>query len=130
MRKTLIHLLMKKHNNTIQPTQKISTAEFSRSANLIHIDRITRDLKEVASMAAKVDTVLREALALSYDERAVLAGSLLESLEPASDVDVDKAWRKEVARRIAQLDSGEVQTIPWTSVRDQLWDRLNDRNRS
>lgn len=121
---------MKKHNNTIQPTQKISTAEFSRSANLIHIDRITRDLKEVASMAAKVDTVLREALALSYDERAVLAGSLLESLEPASDVDVDKAWRKEVARRIAQLDSGEVQTIPWTSVRDQLWDRLNDRNRS
>jgi len=51
--------------------------------------------------------LLQKALALSDDERAALASSLLESLDAAVDEDVESAWQQEISRRIADLDSGK-----------------------
>jgi len=48
---------------------------------------------------------------------------LLESLE--SDQDVEAAWAEEIERRVRQLDSGQVKTIPWQQVRTELFARLN-----
>jgi len=61
--------------------------------------------------------ILREALALPTEARAALAGSLLDSLDTDVDEDAEAAWATEVNRRVAELDSGAVKTIPWAEVR-------------
>ncbi len=67
-------------------------------------------------------------MALGEAERAEIAGVLLESLEPPSDAGVEEAWRKEVQRRLASLDAGATELIPWEEVREQLFARLNARS--
>jgi putative addiction module component (TIGR02574 family) len=78
-------------------------------------------------MARKLHELFREAAELSESERAELAGLLLESLEGIPDEDVEAAWAEEVERRVRQIDSGEVKTIPWEQVRAELYTRLNDK---
>jgi putative addiction module component (TIGR02574 family) len=78
-------------------------------------------------MARKLHELFREAAELSESERAELAGLLLESLEGVPDEDVEAAWAEEVERRVRQIDSGEVKTIPWEQVRAELYTRLNDK---
>jgi putative addiction module component (TIGR02574 family) len=63
-------------------------------------------------MGRKLDDLFREASQLSGNERAELAGLLLKSLEGEPDEDVEAAWAEEVERRVRQIDSGEVKTIP------------------
>ncbi|MBI4556226.1 MAG: addiction module protein [Candidatus Hydrogenedentes bacterium] len=75
------------------------------------------------------EAVLKEALGLPEQERAEIAGALLESLEPPLDPEIDWAWRDEVARRVAQFEAGEVKTIPWEQVRDRIWDQLSETRR-
>lgn len=74
--------------------------------------------------------VLNEALRLPETDRADIAGALLASLEPAEEAAVEAAWRPEVAVRVAALDAGEVQTVPWAEVRDRLCARLSKRGPS
>jgi putative addiction module component (TIGR02574 family) len=76
-------------------------------------------------MRRKLNDLFREASELSERERAELAGLLLESLESEPDKDVEAAWAEEIERRVRQLDSGEVKTIPWQQVRTELFARLN-----
>jgi putative addiction module component (TIGR02574 family) len=64
--------------------------------------------------------VVEEALRLPVAARAALAGYLLESLDDAVDEDAELAWDKEIARRIAELDQGDVKTIPWSAARRQI----------
>ena len=66
--------------------------------------------------------LLQRALALTAEERAELAGSLLESLDgPPEDPEaVEAAWSEEIARRIEDLDSGKAKTVPWEEVRRKL----------
>lgn len=78
-------------------------------------------------MGRKLHELFREASELSEPERAELAGLLLESLEGEPDEDVEAAWAEEVERRVRQIDSGEVKTIPWEQVRAELYARLNDK---
>ena len=80
-------------------------------------------------MTNKTDAILKQALELSEEERADLAGALLESLEPPADADLDSAWREEIARRMAEIDSGAVQTVRWDVVRDRLYSRLRGNPR-
>lgn len=76
-------------------------------------------------MNQKGERILEEALALSESDRASLAASLLESLDPGSDADVDTAWAEEIARRLDSIDRGEVTLIPWDTVLDTLRNRHN-----
>lgn len=69
----------------------------------------------------------REAAELTEEERASLAGLLIESLEIEPDADVEAAWSAEIERRVAELDAGTAKTIPWEDVRQRLVDRLNAR---
>jgi putative addiction module component (TIGR02574 family) len=65
--------------------------------------------------------ILKDALMLPTEARAALAGSLLESLDDTEvDEDAEAAWAAEVNRRVAELDSGAVKTIPWAEVRRRL----------
>ncbi len=79
-------------------------------------------------MTKKAESILQQALVLEESERAEIAGALLESLEPPPDAEVEKAWREEIRRRLAAVDSGSAELIPWEEVRDQLFARLNERS--
>jgi len=61
--------------------------------------------------------LLKQALALSDKERAELASSLIDSLDPTVDLDAEFAWQKEIARRLEEVESGRVKTVPWDEVR-------------
>lgn len=78
-------------------------------------------------MKRQAETVLQEALALAEQERAEIAGVLLESLEPEPEAEIEAAWRQEVAARVAALDAGEVETTPWAEIRDAFLARLSER---
>ena len=71
--------------------------------------------------------IFRDASDLPERDRATLAGLLIESLEGEPDPGVEAAWAAEIERRVAELDSGAVKSIPWEEVRQRLLDRLNDR---
>jgi putative addiction module component (TIGR02574 family) len=78
-------------------------------------------------MSRTITDLWKEASELSEHDRATLAGLLIESLEAEPDADVDAAWAAEIERRVAELDAGTVDTIPWDEVRQRLLDRLNER---
>jgi putative addiction module component (TIGR02574 family) len=71
--------------------------------------------------------LLKEALALSAEDRAALAEALTASLDPQVDDDVEVAWKAEIERRVKELDEGAVLTIPWPEVRRRLFDRARRR---
>ena len=64
--------------------------------------------------------ILKEALALPSDQRAALAGSLISSLDEEPEEGVEEAWGVEIARRLAEIDSGEVKLVPWAEARLRL----------
>jgi len=75
---------------------------------------------KIRDMKREAAEILKDALALPTEARAALAGSLLESLDTEVDEDAEAAWATEVNRRLAELDSGAVKTIPWAEVRRRL----------
>ena len=64
--------------------------------------------------------LLKEALKLPPEARAALAGSLLDSLDQEIDEDAEAAWQTEISRRMRELDSGAVQTVPWSEARRRI----------
>ena len=75
-------------------------------------------------MSPEISDLLKRALALSVDERAALANTLLDSLEGA-DESVQEAWDKEVARRIEDLRAGKAVTVPWEDLHGELLAMVN-----
>jgi len=61
--------------------------------------------------------LLKHALTLPDRERAELASSLIDSLDPTVDADAEMAWQEEIARRLEEVESGRVKTVPWDEVR-------------
>ena len=74
-------------------------------------------------MARDLKKLFREAFDLPESDRATLAGLLIESLEDAPDPDVEEAWAVVAERRWREIESGNVQTIPWEEVRAKLYRR-------
>jgi putative addiction module component (TIGR02574 family) len=71
-------------------------------------------------MATELKQLFQEALELRDNDRATLAGLLIESLESPEDPDVESAWAAETERRWKEIESGSVETIPWEGVRPKL----------
>ena len=77
-------------------------------------------------MSPEISDLLKRALALSVDERAALAHTLLDSLE-GTDESVQQAWDDEVARRIGDLKAGKAVTVPWEQLHRELLAMVNER---
>jgi len=60
--------------------------------------------------------LLKLELTLPDKERADLASCLIDSLAPTVDPGTDLAWQQEAARRLDEIDSGRVKTVPWDEV--------------
>lgn len=76
-------------------------------------------------MRQNPDQLLAELLQLPLHVRARLAESLIASLD--EDAEVEAAWRAEVERRVAAIDSGEANTRPSAEVFRDARARLRRR---
>lgn len=63
-------------------------------------------------MHMTVEQIAEEALALPSEARALLADRLVESLDPAEDGLIRQLWMREARRRIDEVRSDSVKTIP------------------
>ena len=60
------------------------------------------------------------AVGLSAEERAALAGQLIESLDQPIDDDAEAAWSVEIQRRLQRLDDGIAKTVPGPEARRRI----------
>ncbi len=77
-------------------------------------------------MSPELSELLKRALALSVEERAALASTLLDTLDTAQE-SVKEAWDGEVARRIEDLKAGKAVTVPWEQLHRELLSMVNGR---
>ena len=74
-------------------------------------------------MSASLEQVAGEALSLSLPDRAELMRILLVTLdeEPSEgEAEVEQSWEAEVEKRVDDIISGRVKTIPAETVFDKL----------
>jgi putative addiction module component (TIGR02574 family) len=81
----------------------------------------------MSQLTPQVSELLEKALALSTQERGTLIDRLIASLddEPAEE-GVEAAWDEEIKRRVDDVRSGRVKTIPG----EQVLARLKARRRN
>ena len=76
-------------------------------------------------MTQEATELLKKALALSPEDREVLAVSLMDSLGSAEgQAAVEAEWNEEIARRIEELDSGKMKAISWEEVHKRISAKL------
>lgn len=63
-------------------------------------------------MAMTIEQLAEEALALSTEQRALLADRLVESLDAGEASRLDQLWTAEAKRRRDEVRQGRVQTVP------------------
>jgi putative addiction module component (TIGR02574 family) len=71
--------------------------------------------------------LLKKALSLPDNERADLAASLIDSLDATVDEGAEAAWQEEIARRLNDIETGKVKTIPWDEVRQKAHTLLHGK---
>jgi putative addiction module component (TIGR02574 family) len=81
----------------------------------------------MAHMTPQVSEVLEKALSLSEQERELLIDRLVGSLnnEPPEE-GVKAAWDEEIKRRVDDIRSGRVKTIPGEQVLRELAEEFPD----
>lgn len=60
------------------------------------------------------------AMKLSEKDRAILAGELYISIDPASREEIEASWAEEAERRIAALERGETTLVDGDSIMQAL----------
>jgi putative addiction module component (TIGR02574 family) len=82
-----------------------------------------RGYKEI-TMTAATTKLEEKILSLPYEDRIYLVEKLLKSLNSPSPEEIDKAWAEESERRINEIESGKVQTIPGEQVFQEIRKRI------
>lgn len=67
-------------------------------------------------MSALLAELEQQAYTLLPEERAQLAEALLESLHDSSLSEIESEWEREIEKRVAAFDRGELQTYPAEDV--------------
>jgi len=75
-------------------------------------------------MSGEARKLLKAALRLPPKDRAVVAQSLIRSLDEGVAPDVEAAWAEEITRRIKDIDDGKTKLIPWIQVRKSLYKKV------
>ena len=66
-----------------------------------------------------LESVRRDALRLSQDERELLAMDLALSIEKAPGY--DEAWEAEIRRRLKELDEGKADLMDWEEAKTYIY---------
>ncbi len=67
--------------------------------------------------------LIEEVASLPVEERALVADSILRTLNPP-DAEIDRKWMQVAQRRLAELRSGKVKPIPGEQVFARVWKRF------
>ena len=78
-------------------------------------------------MERNLNDDFQEAVQRPERDRATLAGLLIKTVNPVCESDVEAAWSEEIARRLAEIDAGTVELIPWSDVRSELFGESEGR---
>ena len=76
-------------------------------------------------MTSQVKALLDQALQLPDDERAEMAALLLRSLDAVTDEGAEEAWDREIERRLAEVDAGTVELVPWDEAKRRIFGSLD-----
>jgi len=68
-------------------------------------------------MNANAQEILAAALNLSDDDRLEVVEALVVSFQTEGGPPFDESWREVIQRRTAELQSGQVTSIPWSEVK-------------
>jgi len=71
------------------------------------------------------DELISEAVSLPVEIRIELLERLLQSLNP-SYKDVDELWAMEAEKRVREIETGEVKTVPGDKVFQKLRDKRKE----
>lgn len=71
-------------------------------------------------LSASAQQIFEAAMKLPGEERVKLAERLYRGVDTV-DPEWEEAWSAEIARRVADIESGKATLIPWEEVRDRLW---------
>jgi putative addiction module component (TIGR02574 family) len=78
-------------------------------------------------MSLTLDALSDQAFLLPAEQKMRLALALMESVETDSPAGAGQAWNVEIARRIADYDSGRVKGVPAHTVFSKLREIAPDR---
>lgn len=79
-------------------------------------------------MSPKVEQALQTVLALPWEQREELFARLSEILEEDEQgLELEEGWKGEIEGRMASIESGKEQTIPWDEARRMI---LEDHDES
>jgi putative addiction module component (TIGR02574 family) len=67
--------------------------------------------------------LIEEVISLPVEDRVLLADVLLDSLNP-TDPEIDREWEAVIDRRLEELRSGSVHSIPGSEVFARIWNRF------
>jgi putative addiction module component (TIGR02574 family) len=80
----------------------------------------------MAQMTPQVSELLERALTLSTQERGLFINRLVESRRRAAEAGVEAAWDEEIKRRVDDIRSGRVKTIPGEQVLREIAEEFPD----
>lgn len=81
----------------------------------------------MAQVTPQLSELLEKALALSTQDRGLLIDRLIASLDEAPPEEgVEAAWDEEIERRVDDIRSGQVKTIPGEQVLQELAEEFPD----
>jgi putative addiction module component (TIGR02574 family) len=72
----------------------------------------------------KTNRLISEIVSLPVEVRTLLVNKLLESLNP-SKKEIDELWAKEAERRVEDITTGKVKTIPGDDVFKEIGEKFN-----
>ncbi len=72
----------------------------------------------------KTNELISEAISLPVEVRTLLVNKLLESLNPP-DIEIDELWAKEAEKRVEDIRTGKVKTIPGEEVFKKIRKKIN-----
>lgn len=84
---------------------------------------------DTGTVKTNVDALAADLLPLPSASRVLLAEKLMESVEDFTDPKIERAWRREIARRIEDFEEGRVKTIPADKVFRDIRQKLNEARR-
>jgi putative addiction module component (TIGR02574 family) len=67
-------------------------------------------------MSKQLEEITQAAMQLDLEERALLAGALLRSVDPPSESEIERLWLDEAERRLQAYREGKVKGIPAEQV--------------
>ena len=68
--------------------------------------------------------IIAEAIELSPENRALIAETLLESLDFEEDFPLSQEWKEEIRRRCAEIDGGETPLLDGDEVMAELREKF------